>query len=97
MLRVTVEIWPGGEQLFRRTLAIADIGNVSELADKSDYAIRVLEGENPVAGTQAWSSCGEVLQHPRNSSVWDLVAKAATWAAEEARKKRSVLRAGEES
>ena len=57
MLRVTVEIWPGGEKLFRRTLAIADIGNISDLADTSDYEIRVSEGENALAGTPAWSNC----------------------------------------
>ena len=85
MLRITVEIWPGGEKLFRRTLAIADIGNISDLADTSDYAIRVKENDNPIAGAQAWSAEGQILQHDRRASVWALVEKVAAWAADKAK------------
>jgi len=84
MLRVTVEIWPGGDKTCARTLAIANIANVSDLADVSDYAASITEGHNPFTNTPPWSRRGHVLQHDRKNSVWALVAKVANWAAEEA-------------
>jgi hypothetical protein len=84
LLRVTVEIWPGGDKERARVLATADVGNVSELADKSDYVVIVTEGQNPLANTPPWSRRGCIFQHDRRTSVWALVAKVANWAAEEA-------------
>jgi hypothetical protein len=89
MLRLTVEIWPRGNRLLARTLASANIGNISGLADMSDYVIEVSEGDNPLAGTPAWSVQGHIFRHNRNASVWKLVAKAATWAANETSKKHT--------
>ena len=88
MLRITVEIWPGGDKTRARTLAIANVANVSDLADVSDYAVSVTEGYNPVTNTPPWSQGGSVFQHDRRTSVWALVAKVAIWAAEEAEKTR---------
>ena len=86
MLRVTIEIWPGGDRARARAIAAADITNISELSDMSDYAVSVAEQNNPVTQTPAWSSEGKILQHARSNSVWALVAKASIWAAEEALK-----------
>jgi hypothetical protein len=86
MLRVTVEIWPGGDETRARSLAIANIANISDLADVSDYAVVVSEGHNPIANTPPWSQRGHVFQHDRRTSVWALIAKVATWATEEATK-----------
>jgi hypothetical protein len=86
MLRVTVEIWPGGDKARACAIAIANVANVSDLADVSDYAVSVTEGQNPVTDTPSWSQRGYVLQHDRRTSVWALVAKVAIWAAEEAGK-----------
>jgi hypothetical protein len=86
LLRVTVEIWPGGDNARARAIAIADVANVSDLADVSDYAVRVSEGYNAIANTRPWSRRGYVLQHDRRTSVWALIAKVAIWAAEEARR-----------
>jgi hypothetical protein len=88
MLRVTVEIWPGGDKTRARAIAIANVANRSDLADVSDYEVSVTEGQNPVTNTPPWSQRGYVFQHDRRTSVWALVARVATWAAEEAVKTR---------
>ena len=87
MLRVTIEIWPGGDRARARAIAIADVANVSELSEMSDYAVSVAEQYNPVTETPAWSCDGKILRHARRASVWALVAKVAVWAAEEATKR----------
>jgi hypothetical protein len=86
MLRITVEIWPGGDETRARKVAIANVANVSDLADVSDYAVSVTEGHNPITNTPPWSQRGRVFQHDRRTSVWSLVAKVAILAAEEAGK-----------
>ena len=86
MLRVTVELWPGGDETRARPLAVANVANVSHLADLSDYSVSVSEGYNPLANTRAWSQRGHVNQHDRKTSVWVLIAKIANWAAEQAGK-----------
>ena len=88
MLRITVEIWPGGDETRAHTVAIANVANLSDLADVSDYAVSVSEGHNPVTNTPPWSQRGYVFQHDRRTSVWALIAKVAVWAAEEAVKTR---------
>jgi hypothetical protein len=88
VLRLTVEIWPGGDSQRARAVAIANIANVSDLADVSDYAVSVTEGHNSIADTRPWSQHGHILQHDRRTSVWALVAKVAIWAAEEAAKNK---------
>jgi hypothetical protein len=88
MLRVTVEIWPGGDKARAHAVAIANVANVSDLANVSDYAVSVSEGYNPVTNTPPWSQRGQIYQHDRRTSVWALVAKIAIWAAEEAGKTR---------
>jgi hypothetical protein len=65
-------------------LAVADVGNISDLADTSDYMVRVAEAGNPLKDTPPWEKRGYVLQHNRRTSVWSLVAKVAGWAAEQA-------------
>jgi hypothetical protein len=85
MLRITVDLVPGGVGR-PRELARAELGNVSDLADRSDYRIAAREGDNPLAERRAWESRGLIAGHDRNQSVWALVAKAAAWAAAEAEK-----------
>ena len=88
MLRVTVEIWPGGDKARAHAVAIANVANVSDLANVSDYAVSVSEGYNPVTNTPPWSQRGQIYEHDRRTSVWALIAKVAVWAAEEAGKTR---------
>ena len=74
MLRVTIEIWPGGDKARARAIAIASVANISELAEVSDYAVSVTEGENPIVAphlgrdggmyfsTTAEARCGRLSQ-----------------------------------
>jgi hypothetical protein len=84
MLRVIVELVPGGDESRKRELARADIGNISHLAPVSDYVVRASENMNGLAGRPAWAKTGLVTKHNRNQTVWALVARAADWAAHEA-------------
>ncbi len=85
MLRITIEIIPGGVGR-PRELAQALLGNVSDLADRSNYQIAAREDDNKLAGRRAWEARGLINDHDRNQSVWALAAKAAAWAAAEAEK-----------
>jgi hypothetical protein len=87
MLRITVEVCPGGNESRAFTVAKAELGNLSDLADVSDYAVAMTEGDNPIAGTKAWRHQDRIVGHPRTASVWSLVAKVAAIAAAHAEKK----------
>jgi hypothetical protein len=87
MLRIIVELVPGGHESMKRELARAHVGNLSALATRSDYAIYANEGDNPIAGSGRWESRGMIGGHDREQSVWALVAKVAVWAAAEAEKR----------
>ncbi len=86
MLRITVEIVPGGVGK-PLELAQAVLGNMSDLADRSDYRIAAREGDNLLAGRPAWESNGHIFAHNRNQTVWRLVERAAQWASVEAEKR----------
>jgi hypothetical protein len=74
MLRVTIEILPGGSTEHRRTIGLMVIGNISDLADVSNYSISVTEAANPLAGTTPRSTGFFVKDHNRRQSVWKLLA-----------------------
>jgi hypothetical protein len=76
LLLITVELLPGGSKSFRRAIAAMTIANVSDLAERSDYRVELVEGANPVSGTAPRSTVTTVLDHDRGSSVWTLVASA---------------------
>jgi len=80
MLRIIVEIVPGGVGR-PRELARAELGNVSDLADRSDYVVIAREGANPVADTPPWESRGRISDFNRRQSVWKLVQAASSFAA----------------
>jgi len=84
MLRITVELIPGGDEARCRELARAQLGNISDLADTSDYEIIAGEGENKWAGAMPWVASGLIDGHDRRQTVWALVEKAAAWAMWEA-------------
>lgn len=77
MLRVIIEILPGGQSQLRRTIASMRIGNISDLAEVSDYRVDAIESANQLAGTPSRSATCTVTGHDRRQSVWTLVAKAA--------------------
>jgi hypothetical protein len=77
MIKVTVEIFPGGYAAYRRTIGLMHIANLSDLAPRSDYRVDLTEGDNPLAGTKAHGWTVYVRDHDRNRSVWSLIAAAA--------------------
>jgi hypothetical protein len=87
MLRVIVELVPGGREKLKRELARIQLGNITDLHSVSDYAIFACEDVNPVAQRGRWESRGLIAGHDRNQTVWALVAKAAAWAAAESEKR----------
>ena len=82
MLRVTIELVPGGDERRARAIAQMTIANVSDLANISDYEFEARERANPIAGTPARETTGMVRGHDRRQTVWSLVGKAAKAAAE---------------
>ncbi|MCC8402013.1 hypothetical protein LJ655_08920 [Paraburkholderia sp. MMS20-SJTN17] len=70
MLRITVELWPGGHEQRRRTIATASIGRVHDGAF-ADYQATLSEELLGEVGDVAL-----VRGYPRwSASVWDLVAR----------------------
>jgi hypothetical protein len=77
MLRITVELEPGGFSPLRTTIASMRIANASHLADVSDYVVEGMERANPLTGAPTRSTACMVLAHNRRQSVWALLAKAS--------------------
>ena len=70
MLRVTVELWPGGRESGRRVLATADIARIKSGAH-ADYEVDLREALLGDVGDTA-----TVREYPRwSASVWDLVGR----------------------
>ena len=86
MLHITVELRPDGIRDLARTVATAEVTNVSDVAHLDDYQVHATEGANPLTGTPEWEAAGRILDHDRHSSVWSLVARVADWAAEQAKR-----------
>jgi hypothetical protein len=77
MLRVTVDLIPGGFNPLRRTIGTMTVANVSDLADRSNYNVEAMEGRNHLAGLPPRNMSAVVEDHDRRQSVWSLIAKAA--------------------
>jgi hypothetical protein len=77
MLRVTIEMIPGGFSPMRKTIGSMRISNASNLAEVSDYNIDVMGGANPFTSSPPRSASCLVLAHDRAQSVWALLAKAS--------------------
>lgn len=77
MLRIIVDIVPGGFEPFRRRVAKMTIANITDLANRSDYEIEATEAANPVSGRPPRHTSATVHDHDRVSSVWFLISKAA--------------------
>lgn len=84
MIRVTVELLPGGYAGFaRRTIGMMHLANVSDLADVSDYEVMIMEAANGLAATPSRTASWELTGHDRAQSVWMLI-RAALASLEEA-------------
>lgn len=81
MLRITVEIWPGGRQPGKRVVATANVANISDLADVSDYDVEIqTSARMDPSWRPASEVSGEIRGHERDASVWSLVEKVASLA-----------------
>lgn len=78
MLRVTVELVPGGAEAFRQIIGSMIIGNVAGLAKVSDYVVNVKESANPLTGAGPQDIEFIVQGHDRQQSVWALIKRAIT-------------------
>ena len=85
MIRVCIELHPGGDATRAREIARLDIANISNLAPLSDYAIRAKD-IGGWSGKPAFEASGLTVSHQRRDSIWSLLAVAAArvasaWAA----------------
>lgn len=86
MLRITIELLPGGRESAKRVIATAKVSNLPYLADISDYAVDVETAACTEPWLRPWESRGMIAGHDRQQTVWALVAKVAAWAVREAEK-----------
>jgi hypothetical protein len=75
MLVVTVEIYPGGAQSMRRSIATLRISNMSDLADLSDYRVVAMQAANPLTAEPPGIAEFRVLAHHRRQRVWALLRR----------------------
>lgn len=71
MLRVTVEVVPGGREGGARTIGTLLAANVSNLADVSDY---IYSYSTDKVDLQLWPD-GTVEGHVRSDGAWELVRR----------------------
>jgi len=76
MLVVKIELWPGGQGAFRRSIGTLHIANDSGLADVSDYRALAMELANPLTGRPPGIARFQVLGHARRQRVWALMERA---------------------
>lgn len=79
MLRVTVEIWGGGNSLRPRTMAVINVSNISELAEISDYNVHV--NINPGRYDELYT-LRQIKGHRRSLGWGVLIARVAESIAE---------------
>ena len=60
-----------------RLIGHADVSNISELSNTSDYAYRSESASSPVTGKGQIRSIGTIRHHNRVQSAWALVAEVA--------------------
>ncbi len=73
MLRITIDLVPGGIELESRAVASMQISNVSDLADCSDYHVEITETVNPLTGDPARKAeCMVVAHHRRTEGLGPL-------------------------
>lgn len=75
MLRITIELVPGGQESGARVIGRGYIANISDLRDLSDYALKFEEisWQGSVRGPYA----GTLTKWPRNDrGAWEIVCAA---------------------
>ena len=75
MLVVRVEVWPGGSPLGVKEVGTLYAGNISDLANTSDYSVSGVEYGAKHLDISASSADFTIEGHDRNQSVFSLVEK----------------------
>lgn len=75
MIRITVEVWPGGFADGKRTIGAMNIANLSDLAAVSDYSADIWEAGSPLTRRDERQYSVQVRGHVRSLGVWTLVSK----------------------
>lgn len=78
MLRVAIELWPGGDRQNRREIGVAHIALEGLSADRSrgDYRVQIARARRNAKRLSRWRS-GETRNFPRlRLNAWDLVYRA---------------------
>lgn len=75
MLVVKVEVWPGGREHAAVEVASLYAGNISDLADVSDYSVRGAEYGAKHLGIPRTCASFTIEGHNRKQSVLHLVEK----------------------
>ena len=86
MIRVIIEIVPGGNERRKTSHAGAEIVCIDGDGFFGDYAVSVGENSNPCVPRLDWTARGHVMRVDRRQSVWALIEKVAHFAVEEAEK-----------
>lgn len=87
MIRVIIEIVPGGNEKRKTSHAGAEIVCMPGSDGMfGDYAVSVGENHNPCAGRLDWTTRGHLFHQPKNVSVWKLIEAVARFAGDEAEK-----------
>jgi hypothetical protein len=76
VLVVTIEIFPGGAENSRRSIATLRIANESYLGDVSDYRVVATQAANPLTAEPPGIAEFRVLAHHRRQPVWALLRRA---------------------
>jgi hypothetical protein len=75
MLRITIELVPGGEESGAHVIGRGHIANISNLRDLSDYAVKF--EEHSWQGSVRGPYVGTLAKWPRNDrSAWEIVCAA---------------------
>lgn len=74
MIRIAIELWPGGNEEYKRTLSEIRIANDSNLANISDYRYKIARNTRGKRPRRLPDLAGKVLGFPRNRlNVLDLL------------------------
>jgi hypothetical protein len=76
LLKITVEIYPGGSAEIARPIAAMTVTNLSDLAEVSDYDVVTAEAAHPLTGNASRMCWHQVRNQTRRQSVWKLIGAA---------------------
>ncbi|WHO37233.1 hypothetical protein PMI04_011685 [Sphingobium sp. AP49] len=76
MMVVKVEIWPGGSEDYALEIGRLEIANLSNLADVSDYAVRLRQTAAEQLEVRPIDARTIIKAHTRRDGPWALIKRA---------------------